>query len=511
MTLDLRYYLAVFLRRFHIFVLVFGAVTAAALTAAFTLPPVYYTEAKLLVEASQIPEQLAASTVNTAAQEQLQIIEQRLMTRSNLLDIARRLNVYENIEELTADEIVQAMRANSRISSRGGRGQATRMNVGFEAGSAEVAAAVVNEYVTLILRDNVALRTDRAQDTLEFFQQEVERLSGEVSAQSAKILEFQNANADALPDTLDFRLKQQDTLQQRLIAIEESIDTLTDQKQQLIRLYNATGQVQNTPGNTLSPEARQLINLKDQLNSALAIYSPEHPNVKLLQAQVDQLEAVVAAQKPDPASTEEPEEVSLLKIQTDQIDRRIAQQNRQRDLINEELIQLASSIERTSANTITLDALNRDYKNIQDQYNVAVDRLAKASTGERIEVMAKGERITVTDAAPVPSAPTKPNRKKIAAAGIVAGFGLGIGLIMLLEMLNGAVRRPSDLVRQLEISPIGAIPYMRNRGEIIRRRLALSAVMLVVILGLPGAIWAVHTYYMPLDLVLAKVADKVGI
>ena len=47
----------------------------------------------ILVETPQIPEELAASTVRTPAFEQLQIVQQRLLTRGHMLDIARRLDV----------------------------------------------------------------------------------------------------------------------------------------------------------------------------------------------------------------------------------------------------------------------------------------------------------------------------------------------------------------------------------------------------------------------------------
>lgn len=509
MTLDLRFYFAIFIRRLHYFILVFGAVSALAITAAFTLPPVYYAEARLLIERPQIPDELAAPKVDATDREKLQVIEQRLMTRTNLLDIAKRFDALGDTESLREDQIIIDMVKNTTFFSQAGREQATLMIVGFEAGDAQTTADVVDEYVNLILRDNQAVRTDRAQETLEFFQNEVDRLSAEVSAHSTKILEFQSANADALPDTLDFRLQQQDTLQQRLINIEENITTLNDQKQQLIRLYNATGQVQNAPSNILSPEAQQLASLKDQLNAALAIYSPEHPNVKLLQARVAQLEAVVANQTPDEKAAASPE-ASLLEIQTDQIDNRIAQQNRQRALIEAQLDELADSIERTSANTITLNALNRDYTNIQDQYNTAVSRMASASAGERIEVLSKGERILVLDEAVVPFSPIRPARAKIAIGGIGAGLALGFGLVVLLEMLNSAIRRPSDLTRSLEISPIGVIPYVHTPGEDIRRRAVVALLLLSALFGLPAAAWLMDAYLMPLDVFIEKLSAKAG-
>ena len=42
-------------------------------------------------------------------------------------------------------------------------------------------------------------------------------------------------------------------------------------------------------------------------------------------------------------------------------------------------------------------------------------------------------------------------------------------------------------------------------------RISLIAWLLVLVLGLPAAFWAIDTYYEPLDLLLAKVNAKLGL
>ncbi len=155
-----------------------------------------------------------------------------------------------------------------------------------------------------------------------------------------------------------------------------------------------------------------------------------------------------------------------------------------------------------------LDTLNRDYANIQMQYNSAVGRLASAATVERIELLAKGQRIAILEAATVPSKPTKPNRTQIAIAGIVFGAGAGGGLVFLLEFLNRAIRRPRDITKHLGITPIATIPYIHTPMELVMRRAVFAAVLAVLVLGLPAILFALHTYYMPIDLIVEKVVAK---
>ena len=508
MNLDLSFYFAVFLRRLPYFIIIFALVSAAAIAAAFLLPPVYRANSVLLVESSQIPGALAAPTVQAQALEKLQTIENRLMTRTNLLDIAQRLKVFKDMAKMTPDDIVGAMRKNTRITKSAGRGQATIMTVEFEGESGPVVAGVVNEYVTLILNEDVATRTERAETTVDFFDQEVKRLSGELDAMSAKILDFQNQNADALPNTLQYRLGQQTLLQNTLATAERDISLLKDQKQQMIALFNATGQITGTTANQ-TPEARQLDQLRQQMNTYMATYSPTNPKVKQLQAQIDQLEAIVKAQQlpPDAAAAQ----MSPLDIQLATLDTQIKALETQRQQLLDQLAVLKDSIDRTPANQIALDALNRDYQNIQQQYNTAVAKQAQAAAGEQMEVRSKGERISVVDAATVPDRPVKPNRVLIAGGGIVAGAGLGIAVIVLLELLNRAVRRPKDLIKAFGITPIATIPYMRTPSETMMRRSGFAAMLLVAVIGIPAIIYAVHVYYQPLDVLVDKVAAKIGI
>lgn len=501
------FYLAVFFRRIHYFLVVFLLFTFASVTVSRLLPSSYVSEARLLVEAPQIPLELAAATVSIDASVQLQIIEQRLLTRANLLDIARRLNVFEDMSKMSADEIVASMRSAAKINRSGGRGQATFMLISFESESASIAANVANEFVTLVLKDNVELRTDRAGETLEFFEQEVARLNGELADQSARILAFKTENSDALPDSLEFRLNQQSRLLDRQSSLEREISSLREQKQRLIQIFETTGQIATSQQENQTPEEIKLAQLQRDLQNALIIYSPDNPKVRVLEAQVAQTQSLIAAA--NGGGQNDVSQSSLLDIQLAEIDTRSDLIREEISRIEVELGDLKDSINRTPANSIQLSSFERDYSNIQSQYNVAVDRLAKAATGERIELLSKGQRIAVLDAATVPSRPTKPNRTLIAAMGSLAGAGLGLALIVLLELLKNAVRRPSDITKKLGVTPIATVPYVRTPMELVVRRAILVGVFATIIVGIPAVLYYLHLNYLPLDLIYDRIAAKV--
>ena len=181
MNAEIRYWLSVALRRVPLFLLVALPVACVGLAAAVIMPTVYTASGKLLVEDPQIPARLAASTVQVNEREQLAIIRQQLLTRTTLLEIARDHDVYEGLGRMNADEIVRRMRADTEMRAGGRRDTATVMDIAFEARSGAIAADVVNEYITRVLAVNATRRQTRASQTLEFFEQEVERLETELT------------------------------------------------------------------------------------------------------------------------------------------------------------------------------------------------------------------------------------------------------------------------------------------------------------------------------------------
>jgi uncharacterized protein involved in exopolysaccharide biosynthesis len=502
----MKYYLKLFQRRLPVFMLVAMVISVISFGVAVSLPPVYVSQARFLLESSQIPSALAPPTVNTPAREQLQLFEQRLMNRTNLLDIARRLTVFPDQARMTPDEIFEAMREQTTVSSSLTKDGAAIMTVSFQARSGQRAAAVMNEYMTVIQREDVESRTGRAGQTQDFFQQEVDRLNSDMAAISAKLIEFKTLNSDALPDGQPYRLGQQGILQERIAQSDREVSTLKTQRQRLIEIFNATGQVQGIEGASQTPEQKQLAELRNTLSQAQTVYAPTNPKIKVLEGQIKKLEAVVAQQLGTAQTGASP-----LDLQLADIDSRVQALEEQKTQTQAELDKLNDAIARTAANGVQLEALERDYSNVQGQYNAAVADLAKASTGERIESLSRGQRLTVLEQPIVPNAPDKPNRVLLAGGGTIFGILAGLGLIVLIEKLNSAPRRPEAIVRKLGITPLATLPYIQSHTEQVRRRRLSMGATLAIMICVPLAVWALHNYYMPLDLLAQKVGNRFGL
>jgi polysaccharide biosynthesis transport protein len=192
MAFDGRFYIAMLRRQLPYLLLIVVLTTAAGIVLAYKLPAIYRAEARLLIESPQIPDELAASTVRTTATEILLAIQQRLLARSNLLDLSRQFGIHADKPLMLPDEIAEDML--NRIVFTLPQLRTTQTTgivvVSFDSPDPAQSAAVTNALVSQILEQNVAVRTEASGDTLEFFQQEVRRLSEDMAEQNALILEF---------------------------------------------------------------------------------------------------------------------------------------------------------------------------------------------------------------------------------------------------------------------------------------------------------------------------------
>jgi uncharacterized protein involved in exopolysaccharide biosynthesis len=191
------YYFGALRRRWPYFLVPFISVLLAGGAVTYLWPATYFSEGKILVQSQQIPTELVRPTVTSAAQERIQVIEQRTMTRDNLLAIVDKFKLFPDQRTLMSPtQLVETMKKKIRIEpvaqqlafAKGiSQNPTVIFTVGFEYSDPQNAARVANELVTRILNEDLRDRTSRATDTTKFLGREVQRLQAESSLIDAKI------------------------------------------------------------------------------------------------------------------------------------------------------------------------------------------------------------------------------------------------------------------------------------------------------------------------------------
>jgi len=88
------------LRRTFI-VLTTAAIFAVGVVIILAWPTTYQSTATILLEEPEVPQQFIQTTVTTFAAEQIQYINQRVMTRTNLANIIEKFDLYEDKRRYT--------------------------------------------------------------------------------------------------------------------------------------------------------------------------------------------------------------------------------------------------------------------------------------------------------------------------------------------------------------------------------------------------------------------------
>jgi uncharacterized protein involved in exopolysaccharide biosynthesis len=169
--------------------------------------------------------------------------------------------------------------------------------VSFTSESPDLAAKVANELTTLYLNENLNNRTQLARDAATFLEAEGDRLNHRIGELEAELEKFKEKHFKQLPEQTQFNMQLLDRTEEDLRTLEARESSLEQQHVFLeaqLALLKPNSTVFSETGERIVSTADRLKMAKSQLDTARAIYAPDHPDVERLQREVAGLEKEVA-------------------------------------------------------------------------------------------------------------------------------------------------------------------------------------------------------------------------
>jgi polysaccharide biosynthesis transport protein len=300
--------LLVLRRRKRPLLLVIGGVLLLTILAAFFWPPSYTSTGTILIEQQELPSELVRSTVSSYASQRVQIISQRVMTTENLMNIIQRYNLYAKMRQRRPrEEVIKEMRVDTTLKMISADvidprdGHPTKATIAFSLGytapSAEVSSKVANELVSLYLQQNIESRQQSSRDAATFLADESERLDKDIKALQAKIASFKEQHQDELPELAGFNEQSAVRLEEEIRDTDSQLRSLDQQVTFLdaqLAQINPTAQIYASTGERVQSPADRLKYVRSEYARELAIYSPDHPDVRRLKREMEGLEASAA-------------------------------------------------------------------------------------------------------------------------------------------------------------------------------------------------------------------------
>ena len=118
--------------------------------------------------------------------------------------------------------------------------------------------------------------------------------------------------------------------------------------------------------------------------------------------------------------------------------------------------ELSSMISVTIPTDTRVISISVEDDNAQEAATIA--NTVREVAAEKIKAVTKVDDVTTLEAAEVPKEPSSPNIKRNTLIGVIAGGGLAVISIIILEILDDRVRRPEDIEDVLGLPLLGIVP-----------------------------------------------------
>ena len=382
-------------RRARVVIMVTLLGSIASVIWAFSVPHVYQSSEAIQVKLPKVSSNLAPSTVEGSSFRRLQLIEQKLLARENLIDLIEKYDLYTDMTALRMSEKVDLLRRSITITGVGAVGESSGSAPGIsvltfivEMNDPADAQAVARDFADQTRTLAAAQRREQTREALDFFMRQDEKLIRDIAALEEERANFQAANDLALEGSLRFR--------------QDEISNLNNEILDLDREITAT-------------------------RMARARVSPDFRASTIARAQAE-------------------------------LDAALENLNMQRNQLRDQRDALRASLQTSPELDRELTQFARRLEQLQTQWELTVARRIEAEVGFSLEVDGSSEKLATLEAAELPEYPISPNRIETAVMGGVASAALAFAVAVLLEMRHPVIRTAQQMHRKTGLMPVISIP-----------------------------------------------------
>jgi uncharacterized protein involved in exopolysaccharide biosynthesis len=131
-----------------------------------------------------------------------------------------------------------------------------------------------------------------------------------------------------------------------------------------------------------------------------------------------------------------------------------------RSTLDNSIVEMQNRISSNPDIEITLQRLQSEIDNYRTLYELFVSRAQYAAINQSAKKVEAEAKYTITKPASLPLEPESPNRKKLAVMGLILGFALGAGSILIVEIFDDSFKKVEDVEKALGLTVIGTVPHI---------------------------------------------------
>jgi len=323
------------------------------------------------------------------------------------------------------------------------------VEISFDGADPAFAAAVANAFAGEYQKATVQLKTEPAKNASTYFNEQTRQLRDNVEAAQARLSKYQQEKGIVSLDNnrVDVELSRLNDLSAQLV-VAQAAAMEANSREQAAGGNGAAGSAINSPdvaNNALIQNLRvTLASAEAKLAEAGSRYGRNHPQYQSASAEVAKLRSELG---------------SAVGTVTRSVGAN-ADVLRQREAeLRTELAAQKTRVLELNRTRDELGVMLKDLDSAQRAYDSASERFSQT----RIEAQSEQSDISVLNPATAPLEPSGPRVLLNTLVSILLGTILGVGLALMLELLNRPVRSSSDVRDMLGIPVLGAIEWSAPR------------------------------------------------
>jgi chain length determinant protein EpsF len=337
-----------------------------------------------------------------------------------------------NVRDWLADLLLKKLEI---VPSR----ESSVVEISFKGADPAFAAAVANAFADEYQKITVQLKTDPAKKASTYFNEQTKQLRDNLEAAQARLSKYQQEKGIVSLDNnrYDVELSRLNDLSSQLVGAQTAAMEATS-RQHIAGRGAASPDVAN---NAMVQNLRvSLASAEAKLADTSSRFGRNHPQYQAARAEVDKLRAemnsamgTISQSVGNNAEVLRQRETELRAAVAAQ-KTRVLELNRARD---------------------ELGPLLKELETAQRAYDAASQRFSQT----RIEAQSEQSDVSVLNPAVAPTEPSGPRVLLNTLIAFLLGTVLGVGLALLLELLNRPVRSASDVRDMLGIPVLGTIEW----------------------------------------------------
>jgi chain length determinant protein EpsF len=456
--------------RFGVFCLVLAVTVAAAVVASLLLPKTYKATVSLVVDAKD--EQSLRNVLQplleprermSYMQTQLDIITSEKVARRVARDLAlaerpaSRAAFEEqagegSIEDWLVERLLQRLKVETS--------QSNVIHVSFSSADPRHSAAVANAFAKAYIDTTLELRVEPTRQAAAWFDEQLKSLRARLEDAQAKLTDYHRQKGIVSADErLDVESTRLGELSAQLAKVQDQTLDLKTRELQTREFLGRGGALDELPevlSNGLIQKLKtDLLQGEAKLQELSTQYGANHP---LYQRQLSENRSQRAKL-----------DAEMRKIAAG-FDNATRQSRRREAELRQALAAQSARLLELKEDRNELAVLTRNVESAQRAYDTAHQRFVVS----QVESRASHANVNVLTPAGVPRKPASPRIALNIALSVVVGTLLGIGVVILAELLDRRVRSRGDLANDWNVPVLGVLNAWQSAGHSLLGRPAAA-------------------------------------